>query len=44
MFPVMDCKLKDEELIIEEVMEADDKMRFKEAQDCDHLMTSFQCD
>ena len=31
VFTVMDCNLEDEDLINEEVMEADDKMRFKEA-------------
>ena len=36
VFPVMD-------LINEEVIEADDKMGFREAHDGDHLMTTFQC-
>ena len=41
---MMNSKIEDEDLINEDKMEADDDLRFSEARDGDHLMTTFQCD
>jgi hypothetical protein len=43
-FPVLRMKDLDDALMSEEDLEDDDPLRFREARDGDHLLTSFQCD
>ena len=44
MFPVLSANDLDDALVDENYLEDEDKNRFKEARDGDHLMNLFQCD